>query len=197
MFSRDQIVHAMQNPNPAYCISTLSLKRVKLSTGEPNQDLESCENVANSLCYRTGTETLCLHVRDFLSLVTNPNQNYANITHCDKDEAFVTHVFGTNHTKFVQVRREDEKDFLFVGNPALIYSSIQVSEYCPKYRFAPLSLPNMMEKMCNYIISFSGALAILNVVPSVLLDGQHMMQVLLGRNILRTGLNHGKIISNK
>ena len=43
--------------------------------------------------------------------------------------------------------------------------------------------------MCNYIISFSSALAVLNVIPSMLLDGQHMMQVLLGRKLTK-GIVH-------
>ena len=160
---RDWIVYSMQNPNPAYCIQTWSLNKVKLAPAQINQNNECCENVANSLCFRTGSDTSlltgsntslrtgsdtslrtgselsCLHVRDFLSL---SNRTYSNSTHCDKDESLVTHIFGTKHTKFVQVRRQDEKDFLFVGNPALIYSSIQVSEYCPKYGVAPSSLPD-------------------------------------------------------
>ena len=154
---RDWIVHSMQNPNPAYCIQTWSLDKVKLSSAQINQNNECCENVANSLCFRTGGDTKlrtgsdtslrtgsglsCLHVRDFLSLA---NRTHSNSTHCDKDESLVTHIFGTNHTKFVQVSRQDDKDFLFVGNPALIYSSIQVSEYCPKYGVAPSSLPDQV-----------------------------------------------------
>ena len=144
---RSWIVHSMKNPNPAYCIQTWSLDKVKVSSAQINQNNECCENVANSLCFSTGSDTSlrtgsgfsCLHVRDFLSLA---NRTHSNSTHFDKDESLVTHIFGTNHTKFVQVSRQDDKDFLFVGNPALIYSSIQVSEYCPKYGVAPSSLPD-------------------------------------------------------
>ncbi len=44
----------------------------------------------------------------------------------------------------------------------------------------PTLLPEIMMKMLSYVMSFSAALALLNVIPSLLLDGQHMIIVLLG-----------------
>ena len=68
-------------------------------------------------------------------------------------------------------------DFLFVGNPAEIYHSTEVTDYSPAYPALPLRLPSMVELLSHYMASFSGALAVLNVVPCFMLDGQHMTRV--------------------
>jgi len=87
--------------------------------------------------------------------------------------------FTDNTTKLVIVTRKKPKDFLFIGNPAEIYSSTEVTAYVPKYSFLPLQLPDIVTKLSNYIATFSAGLAVLNVVPSYLLDGQHMIRVLV------------------
>ena len=93
-------------------------------------------------------------------------------------------VFPANSTKFVQIRREERKDFLFVGNPALIYTSIRTSKYCPRLNILPPLLPGMIERLLNYVVSFSLGLAVLNVVPSIMLDGHHMIGVILGKKFI-------------
>merc|ERR1719431_2110031 len=84
-----------------------------------------------------------------------------------------------NTTKLVIVARKGGKNFLFIGNPAEIYTYAQVTDFVPKYSFLPLWLPDMLIKLCNFLAAFSAALAVLNVVPSYLLDGQHMARVLV------------------
>jgi len=98
---------------------------------------------------------------------------------CGEKAACMVPQFGDNTTKLVMVRRREQKDFLFIGNPAEIYSYSEITEYVPKYSFLPLALPDMLVKLCNYMAAFSAALAVLNVVPSYLLDGQHMARVLV------------------
>lgn len=98
---------------------------------------------------------------------------------CGEQEDCLVPQFTDNTTKLVMVRRKEQKDFLFIGNPAEIYSYSEVTEYVPRFSFLPLCLPDMLVKLCNYMAAFSAALAVLNVVPSYLLDGQHMARVLV------------------
>ena len=70
-------------------------------------------------------------------------------------------------------------DFLFVGSPAEVYQGVDVTDYVPRSPSAPVRLPSMMELLAHYVASFSGALAVLNVVPCFMLDGQHMARVLV------------------
>ncbi len=68
-------------------------------------------------------------------------------------------------------------DFLFVGSPAEVYQTVRVSDYAPS-SFLPAGLPDRAELLAHYVASFSGALAVLNVVPCYMLDGQHIIRVL-------------------
>ena len=56
----------------------------------------------------------------------------------------------------------------------LIYKFSSVSNYSPNFVFLPLSLPDMMLKLLRFIAAFSGGLAVVNLVPSYLLDGHHI-----------------------
>lgn len=78
-------------------------------------------------------------------------------------------------TKLLQVRRKDKEDMLFLGQPGDLYYPVTVSNYIPKWKYIPVKLPAMIETLCRYVISFSGALAMLNVVPCIGLDGQWIM----------------------
>ena len=46
---------------------------------------------------------------------------------------------------------------------------------CFRYYIVPENLPYTIEMLCKYLISLSGALAILNVVPCYALDGQWIL----------------------
>lgn len=177
---RQAIINAIHEPNRGYCIPNARIQSQILSESSQTFDLDCCSNSSknNSLCFaiddRIGTN--CLQVRELLSGV---NLTCDNRGDCLGDELCGRPVFSLNATKFVLIKRTNWKDFLFVGNPAVIYTSIHLSNYCPTVTFLPADLPEVVIKLCNYIISFSGALAMLNVIPSLMLDGQHMIKVLL------------------
>jgi S2P endopeptidase len=86
-----------------------------------------------------------------------------------------------NSSRLLHMRRSNgvKLDFLFVGNPAEIYQTVEVTDYVPRSPSALVRLPSMIELLCYYMASFSGALAVLNVVPCFMLDGQHMTRVLV------------------
>lgn len=93
-------------------------------------------------------------------------------------------------TKLLQLRRKDKDDMLYLGQPGDLYYSVTVSNYIPKWKFVPVKLPSMIETLCRYVISFSGALAMLNVVPCIGLDGQWIAGAVID-------LLFAKIITNK
>lgn len=79
-------------------------------------------------------------------------------------------------TKLLPIRRQDKEDVLFLGHPGDLYYSVSLTDYHPKWSYLPLRLPSMLETLCRYVASFSGALAILNAVPCFGLDGQWITQ---------------------
>jgi len=149
-------------------------------------DKECCPgDRTDSLCFvsRAG-QKVCLPVRTVYSRTGgracdswDPFDSDENV--CGEKAACFIPQLGENNTKLVVMKRKDQKDFLFIGNPAEIYSNSKVTEFVPKFSFLPFNLPDMLVKFCNYIASFSAALAVLNVVPSYLLDGQHMARILV------------------
>eukprot|EP00088_Acartia_fossae_P035686 TRINITY_DN3679_c0_g1_i9.p1 TRINITY_DN3679_c0_g1~~TRINITY_DN3679_c0_g1_i9.p1 ORF type:complete len:501 (+),score=52.36 TRINITY_DN3679_c0_g1_i9:523-2025(+) len=185
---RDNILTSIQSSSQGFCVNKNHLEQLLHDSRHEGKsdDLNCCSDHSN-----TAAASLCFHIHKELteepepaclgarSLVTRAKTTCTGMTECPPSSVCAVPVFSANITKFIQISRKNDKDFLYVGNPALIYTSIQLSDFCPRYQFLPASLPEILTKLCSYMMSFSGALALLNVVPSLLLDGQHMIVVLL------------------
>ena len=77
-------------------------------------------------------------------------------------------------------RRKDQKDFLFIGFSTDLLSGIEIlSDYVPKYDIFDIFWPILIEKGLYYTCSFSLALALINIVPCVMLDGQFIIKTLM------------------
>ncbi|XP_050688068.1 membrane-bound transcription factor site-2 protease-like [Eriocheir sinensis] len=90
-----------------------------------------------------------------------------------------------NTTRLVQINRgardgnagggggigTEQEDVLYLGPPAYLYHTVTVTSYVSKYSFLSASWPNTLEIYCDYMVKFSGALAVLNMVPVLYLDG--------------------------
>lgn len=90
-----------------------------------------------------------------------------------------------NVSRLLQVTRrggsksEIKDDVIYLGPPATLHHTLQLSNYVPKYSFIPLSWPNSLETYCDYMVKFSGALAVLNMVPVFYLDGYWIFGALI------------------
>lgn len=84
----------------------------------------------------------------------------------------------------------DNFDVVFVGSLSDVFGSITMTDYIPRTFFIPLRFPEYLLRFLQYMFSISGALALLNIVPSYALDGQWAFNVLF-----EYGLSHR--ISNK
>lgn len=81
-----------------------------------------------------------------------------------------------NASRLVQIWRKEangksKDDVLYLGPPVYLYHTVSFTSYIPKYSFLPLHWPNSLEIYCDYMVKFSGALAVLNMVPVIYLDG--------------------------
>lgn len=81
-----------------------------------------------------------------------------------------------NGTKLVQVKRENWRTMLFLGPPSELWFAVTVNRWVPRLKFLSALPVHVYEVFLNYIMSFSGALAVLNCVPCLLLDGQWILQ---------------------
>jgi len=79
-----------------------------------------------------------------------------------------------------QIKRHDPKDFLFIGFHTDLIAGIEgISNYSPRFAMLPLSLPTIVEKCLYYTCSFSLALAMINIVPCLMLDGHFVIKTFL------------------
>ena len=70
-------------------------------------------------------------------------------------------------------------DVLYLGSPALLFQTVSFSDYTPRSERLPRNLPVTILKILDYFIKLSGALALLNMVPCIYLDGQHITESLI------------------
>ena len=85
----------------------------------------------------------------------------------------------SNNTNLLVITRREERDFLYIGSPAVLYSELTVSQFVPQFSWLPLTAPDTLLTFLSHLSAFSAGLAVLNVVPSYLLDGQHILRVLV------------------
>jgi len=80
--------------------------------------------------------------------------------------------------RLLSVHRRDGEPVLFLGHPSELYLSLEVSDYAPRIHiFSPWAI-KVIEKLLSYVISFSAGLAVLNVIPCMAMDGQHIVTAL-------------------
>ena len=104
-----------------------------------------------------------------------------NFSCFDENHECVKPVLPYLHEKLWLMKRgKGEKDFLFIGFSTDLMSGIEIlSDYVPKYDIVPVGLPILIEKGLYYTCSFSLALALINIVPCVMLDGQFIIKTLM------------------
>lgn len=191
---RQGILSALQEAAHGYCVPNSTLPLLGLVTGPPGP-ADCCPAAAGGqhLCFTASISAtdafFCLPARDLVTS-TNVTCGGPSLVVCPLPEnTCLVPYFGptagnissSSSTKLVRVGRRGDsaRDFLFVGNPVAIYTAVVLSDFCPRYGLVPGWLPDSLLRLARYIASFSGALAVLNVVPCYMLDGQHMMDALL------------------
>ncbi|XP_068437337.1 membrane-bound transcription factor site-2 protease [Clinocottus analis] len=84
-----------------------------------------------------------------------------------------------NQTRFIRVTHPPNTHMLFVGYPPHLQYAVSLTNFIPRFSFLHLDLPVFLETFCKYVVSLSGALAVVNSVPCFALDGQWMLNALL------------------
>uniref|UniRef100_A0A3Q3JB86 Membrane-bound transcription factor site-2 protease n=1 Tax=Monopterus albus TaxID=43700 RepID=A0A3Q3JB86_MONAL len=84
-----------------------------------------------------------------------------------------------NQTRFIRVTHLPNTHMLFVGYPPHLQYAVSLTNFVPRFGFLHLDLPVFLETFCKYVVSLSGALAVVNSVPCFALDGQWMLNALL------------------
>ncbi|KAL3218974.1 hypothetical protein MRX96_031235 [Rhipicephalus microplus] len=167
-------------PGDHYCFPSMATARKSpwSRLKEPWTPKDCCHGQSNSsLCFaymeHGEKKKVCLPARRTLQT----SIRYCNSS-CSQDEYCLKPILD-NGTKLVEVKRSNWQTMLFLGPPSELWHSVSVIKWVPR-QFNLSVLPvHVYEVFLHYILSFSGALALLNIVPCIALDGQWITQGLI------------------
>uniref|UniRef100_A0A671XL38 Membrane-bound transcription factor site-2 protease n=1 Tax=Sparus aurata TaxID=8175 RepID=A0A671XL38_SPAAU len=177
--------HLSHTPQTGYCVPVSSLQPTfKRLDGT----MDCCSNNSlTDLCFsymkpqgRNGREReyACMPVRKMVTGTRVCRSEADCAAHSNAPSVCVTPSLE-NQTRFIRVTHPPNTHMLFVGYPPHLQYSVSLTNFVPRLGFLHLDLPIFLETFCKYVVSLSGALAVVNSVPCFALDGQWMLNALL------------------
>ncbi|KAJ8682098.1 hypothetical protein QAD02_017890 [Eretmocerus hayati] len=201
------ILNAIKFPTPGYCVTDRMVKEIDKSLriqGENTSIRDCCDEYSKDkgyLCYQyllgfdvqtpPSTTHSCLPSR---VIVESSHSSCQSNDHCVLLNDLCIKPVLDNVTKIVQIQRYGRKDVIYLGHPAEIYYSIELSDWVPRFGFLSPNLPETFILFCKYTAQFSAGLAIINVIPCFYFDGQHIVTLLIDV-LFRRKIQHHSIRS--
>ncbi|KAJ1117384.1 hypothetical protein NDU88_005584 [Pleurodeles waltl] len=180
------VVEISQRAQIGYCVNAATLHQLSFPSRVYRRldgSIECCSNSSlTDVCfaYRSNLNSpmyACLPARRAIhaSQVCRTNAD------CQKDIVPSLCITPSieNQTRLIRVKHPPQIDMLFIGYPEHLQYAVVLSSFIPRYNFLSLHLPVMIETFCKYLISLSGALAVINAVPCFALDGQWILHSFL------------------
>ncbi|XP_075052666.1 membrane-bound transcription factor site-2 protease [Mixophyes fleayi] len=173
-------------PQIGYCINAASLQQLHFPSRVYRRldgSVECCSNNSLSdVCFSYNgnghsQQYTCLPARK--AIQTNPECQ--SNTDCQKSGANMVCAVPSieNQSRLIRVKHPPQVDMLFIGYPVHLEYGVNLSNFIPRYKFFSIDLPVVIETFCKYVISLSGALAVINAVPCFALDGQWILNSFL------------------
>lgn len=183
-----QCIETLGNRNqPGYCLFTEFLERqqsflLNQTTLLEDGSRECCsEDTQSDICFKVfytkGRPNLfhCLTARTVSAREScQHSRDCAGVL----EYACAFPAISTN-SRLVRISHSDGQDVLFLGDPRALPLALSVSSYIPNSHLSPSWLPELLQTFLMYLVSFSSALALLNMVPAYYLDGQWTFTALL------------------
>ncbi|XP_067675521.1 membrane-bound transcription factor site-2 protease-like [Haliotis asinina] len=189
----DCIVASMKQQSLGHCMPVQLIR--DLDTSPKNYShtpdtLDCCNETSSThLCFlyhtksRADTKYACLPAR---TTTDRPICRLQSDCYTPKVEMACVYPAVDNETKLLRIYHGRRPPLLFLGHPVDLFYSVSVSNYVPNSSIIPLNLPYVIETFCKYLMSLSGALVILNVVPCYALDGQWICKAFIELSLRST-----------
>ena len=175
------VASLLSQPQAGLCLSEAEVTKLSFSqTGSSHHQPCCPADRPDCLCFSTqNSPARCLPVRPLIEVAGEGRGGWCLHT-CEAGPLECwTPRLESNTTNLLVLTRRDHKHFLYIGNPAILYTELSVSEFVPVWSWLPPAAPDICLDFLSYLSAFSAGLAVLNVVPSYLLDGQHIVRVLV------------------
>lgn len=183
------ISKTLSSPQHGYCTDMLTIIRKNSSKGVifSGGVYDCCQNSTSSrFCFKYQSLShskghACLPARSTMQ----SRQLCSLPTDCDgPGDKVCAHPSLDNSSRLLRIIRSKGADVLYVGDPLLLQYTIGVINYLPRSYLLPMEIPNMLEMFLIYLVSLSGALALLNMVPCYSLDGQWALFALVDHTLI-------------
>lgn len=115
---------------------------------------------------------LCLPTRKIIE--SSKKHCYQNTKLCPENTHCVRPLLS-NTTVLLTLQRQNENDVVYIGHPSDLFLTVSVSSFVPKYNFPSFAFASILNKLLKYLIVFSSGLAIINILPCIFFDGQHIV----------------------
>ncbi|KAG9485746.1 membrane-bound transcription factor site-2 protease [Eleutherodactylus coqui] len=173
-------------PQTGFCISTATLQQLHFPSRVYRRldgSVECCgNNSLSDICFSYSVngysrQHACLPARKAMQSSHECQSN----AECQKSAANSVCAVPSieNQTRLIRVKHPPQLDMLFIGYPVHLEYGVSLSSFIPRYKFLSVDLPVVIETFCKYVISLSGALAVINAVPCFALDGQWILNSFL------------------
>jgi S2P endopeptidase len=174
----------LKTNKPAFCIEGDVIHNLDESV-----HLKHLENGVVSCCHSDNKGKLCFEYLDSKDSILElppyaclPGRTVIEVStnfctsdphFCPKD-TFCFRPVLTNNTNLYKIKRTGKPDVIFIGPASDFLRTVTVSSYVPKYSFLGTAVPDMTTKFLGYLSIFSMGLAIVNILPCLFMDGQHI-----------------------
>ncbi|XP_018565456.1 membrane-bound transcription factor site-2 protease [Anoplophora glabripennis] len=186
-------LQSLEGPKPAFCIESDVVHSLDESI-----PLKHLENGNLDCCDKEKSKNICFEYLDsadgVLELpshaclpgrsVVEKSTNFCSADpHACPNGFYCFRPILANGTNLFKIICED-KNVIYLGLASDIYRTVEVSSYIPNIFFNSTVLPDVVTKFVKYTAVISLGLAIVNVIPFIYMDGQHIADV-LGLILLR------------
>lgn len=195
--SWEDCLHSMSTAKPAFCVDTDLIHNLDESIPlwhTANGFYDCCnENKNGHLCFEYLESNngiveipphVCLPVRSIIEkspkFCTNNIKNCFGNLHCIRPML-------ANSTNLFKIKVVGKEDIVYIGLASDLLYTVRVSPYIPKYIFQSSAVPDVIAKVLKYFAVLSSGLAIVNVLPCIFMDGQHivngLVHIFLGKTL--------------
>lgn len=195
--SWEECLRNMNTLKPAFCVDSDLIHNFDESIPlwhAPNGIYDCCnENKNGHLCFESLENNdgiieipphVCLPVRKIVE--TSPKFCTNNVRNCLGNLHCIRPMLG-NSTNLFKIKIVGKKDVVYIGLASDLLYTVKISPYIPKYIFQSSAVPDLITKILKYFVVFSGGLAIVNVIPCIFMDGQHiangLVHIFLGKTL--------------
>ena len=169
------LIEAFQESQLGFCATNFFL-----SEYHPIADNEGscCPEDDSNLCFETLGKRLnyCLKARRVTE--TSSGRCHHQDDCPNKDDNCIS-LSVNDSSRLVRIERKDAEPVLYLGHYGQLRQSLSISNYTPRTRLFSPAFIQFIEEMLAYIASFSAGFAVLNVVPCIAMDGQHIVTAIV------------------